>query len=309
MFDGIKNGSEVIKESLKVFRKHPMFLVPLFGCWLIYAPIVIYFTYFFHWKQHSTLQICFTIFFIVFIFSFILSFSNLLLLELIQQLESGKKFNLVSAFFEVVSKDLIKTLPIIFIWVIIWFILTAIEALLSKIENRSGEFSAENAAKTLAGYEHFSLSRAFFEALKKGVRMIVFLILPAIAWEDKSPVKATKKGLGVLKIHLAEFATGLALTELAAIIVFLPPAILFAISDVFEVTFPDFVWYITIIYCAFAWSFSLFLEQMFAAELYLWHLIWEKECSIAKAENRKLPKLREVKRPSVLDDVSDLLNI
>ncbi|KAF5416465.1 MAG: hypothetical protein C5S48_02795 [Candidatus Methanogaster sp.] len=248
-------------------------------------------------------------FFIVFIFSSILSFSNLLLLELIQQLESGKRFNLVSAFFEVVSKDLIKTLPITFIWVIIWFILTAIEALLSKMENRSGEFSAENAAKTLAGYERFSLSRAFFEALQKGVRMIVFLILPAIAWEDKSPVKAIKKGLGVLKTHLAEFTTGFALTELAATIVFLPPGILFVISDEFEVTFPDFVWYIAIIYCAFAWSFSLFLEQMFAAELYLWHLIWEKECSIAKAENRELPKLREVKRPSVLDDVSDLLNI
>lgn len=309
MFDGIKNGSEVIKESLKVFRKHPMFLVPLFGCWTIYAPIIIYFTYFFPWKQYSTLQIFFIVFFIVFIFSSILSFSNLLLLELIQQLESGKRFNLVSAFFEVVSKDLIKALPITFIWVIIWFILTAIEALLSKIENRSGEFSAENAAKTLAGYERFSLSRAFFEALQKGVRMIVFLILPAIAWEDKSPVKATKKGLGVLKTHLAEFTTGFALTELAAIIVFLPPGILFVISDEFEVTFPDFVWYIAIIYCAFAWSFSLFLEQMFAAELYLWHLIWEKECSIAKAENRELPKLREVKRPSVLDDVSDLLNI
>lgn len=309
MFDGIKNGSEVIKESLKVFRKHPMFLVPLFGCWTIYAPIIIYFTYFFPWKQYSTLQIFFIVFFIVFIFSSILSFSNLLLLELIQQLESGKRFNLVSAFFEVVSKDLIKALPITFIWVIIWFILTAIEALLSKIENRSGEFSAENAAKTLAGYERFSLSRAFFEALQKGVRMIVFLILPAIAWEDKSPVKATKKGLGVLKTHLAEFTTGFALTELAAIIVFLPPVILFVISDEFEVTFPDFVWYIAIIYCAFAWSFSLFLEQMFAAELYLWHLIWEKECSIAKAENRELPKLREVKRPSVLDDVSDLLNI
>jgi len=277
MFDGIKNGSEVITESLKVFRKRPMFLVPLFVCWLIYAPIIIYFEYFFPWKQHSTLQICFIIFFIILIFSFILSFSNLLLLELIQQLESGKKFNLVSAFFEVLLKDMIKTLPITFIWAMIWFTLTAIEALLSKIENRSEEFSAENAAKTLAGYGSFSLSRAFFEALQKGVRMVVFLILPAIAWEDKSPAKATKKGLGVLKIHLAEFATGFALTELAAIIIFLPPSILFLISSEFEVTFPDFVWHITIIYCAFAWSFSLFLEQMFAAELYLWHLIWEKE--------------------------------
>ena len=309
MFDGIRNGSEVIRESLKVFRKHPVFLVPLFGCWLMYAPIIIYFTYFFPWKQYSTLQISFTIFFVIFTFSFILSLSNLLLLELIQQLESGKKFNLVSAFFEVLSKDLIKTLPITIVWVIIWFILTLIEVLLSKIENGSEEFSAENTAKTLAGYERFSLSRAFFEALQKGIRMIVFLILPAIAWEDKSPIKATKKGLGVLKIHLAEFATGFALTELAAIIVFLPPTILFVISDELEVTFPDFVWYITIIYCAFAWSFSLFLEQMFAAELYLWHLIWEKECSMAKAENRELPKLRDVRMPSVLDDISDLLNI
>ena len=58
---------------------------------------------------------------------------------------------------------------------------------------------------------------------------------------------------------------------------------------------------------AFAWSFTIYLEQMFTAELYLWSLKWEQAVHKAQQENKPLPELIDVPRPSILDEVPDLL--
>ncbi len=308
MFQGIKNGWDLIKESIRVFNHHPKFLIPLLLTWVVYAPIVLYLKYWFNWDAYTTSQVFLIVFGVIFVFAFLLSFSCSMLLELIQQLESGQKMSVAKAFEYTLSHNTIRILPIVFVWTIIWFILLVIQALLSKDKKREKEsFSAENAAKTLAGYRSFSLSRAFFEALQKGVRMVVFLILPAIAWENLSFWQSVKKGLAVFRSNLSAFVTGFVLTGLAATIIFLPPALLFYISDELEVTFPDWVWLITIIYIAFGWSYSIYLEQMFTAELYLWNHKWEKEVAKAQQEGRPIPTLNQVPRPSVLDDVHELV--
>lgn len=137
--------------------------------------------------------------------------------------------------------------------------------------------------------------------------MVVFLILPAIAWDNLSFWQSVKKGLVTFKSNLSAFVTGFVLTELASFIIFLPPVILFYISDKLKISFPDLVWIITITYIAFAWSYSIYLEQMFSAELYLWNHKWEKEVARAQAENRPIPTLNDIPKPSVLDEVNDLL--
>ncbi|TSC54265.1 MAG: Uncharacterized protein LiPW31_188 [Microgenomates group bacterium LiPW_31] len=310
MFQGIKNGWDLIKESIRVFNHHPRFLVPLFITWLIYAPIILYLKYLFNWNAYTGIQILWILFGIIFIFAFLLSFSCSMLLELIQQLETGQRMSLTKALGYTLGQNILKIIPLVFVWAIIWFILTIIQVLLSKKKRESEKepFTAENAARTLAGFQRFSLSRAFFKALEKGVRMIMFLILPAIAWENLGFWKSVKKGLAVFQAHLSEFVTGFILTGVAAMFIFLPPAILFLISDKLEVSFPDSVWVATIIYIAFAWSYSIYLEQMFTAELYLWHLRWEKEVTKAQREIRPIPSMREVQRPSVLDEVHELID-
>lgn len=308
MFQGIKNGWSLIKESIRVFNHHPKFLIPLLLTWLVYAPIILYLKYWFDCDAYTTSQVFLIVSGVIFIFAFLLSFSCSMLLELIQQLESGQKLSVAKSFGYTLSHNTIKILPIVFVWTIIWFILLVIQVLLSKDKKREKEsFSAENAAKTLAGYRSFSLSRAFFEALQKGVRMVVFLILPAIAWENLSFWQSVKKGLAVFRSNLSAFVTGFVLTGLATTIIFLPPALLFYISGELEVSFPDWVWVITIIYIAFGWSYSIYLEQMFAAELYLWNYKWEKEVAKAQQEGRPIPSLNQVSRPSVLDDVHELV--
>lgn len=309
---GWGRGWQLILATLKILQRYPLFLIPIIIVWAIYAPIIIYLKYFFPWSSYSFGVDLGVVFFTLFIFSFIILFSCSVVLELIQQLETGKRLSLIGAFQETISKNMKKILPIALIWAIIWFILTIIEALLSKKKKGREEFNAENAAKTLAGYGEFSFSRAFIEALEKGIRMVVFLILPAVAWEDLSFIMAIKKGFRVLKAHLAEFASGYALTYAAAVIVFLPPAIIFELGTGRHgnpplIHFPDSVWTGVIIYIGFAWSFCMYLEQMFTASLYLWHLKWEKKVEVAKQQNQPLPDFKDVEQPSLLDNVPDLL--
>src|SRR3989344_3124160 len=239
MFQGIKNGWDLIKESIKVFNHYPKFIIPLLITWLVYAPIILYLKYWFDWDAYTGSQTFLIVFGIVFLFAFLLSFSCSMLLELIQQLESGNKMSVTKAFGYTLGHNTIKILPIVIVWTIIWFVLLVIQALLSKDKKREKEsFSAENAAKTLAGYRSFSFSRAFFQALQKGVRMVIFLILPAIAWENLSFWQSIKKGLAVFKTNLSVFVTGFVLTGLAASIIFLPPSILFYVSEKMELTLP-----------------------------------------------------------------------
>jgi hypothetical protein len=121
----------------------------------------------------------------------------------------------------------------------------------------------------------FSLTQTFMRALKERVRLVVFLILPAIAWENMSFVEAAEKGLVVPKTHLGEFARGYALTYAAA----------------------------AVIYCGLAWSFSLYLEQMFVAQLYLWHLKWERKFGVARLMKRPRPAFKEIEPPALLAQV------
>ena len=306
MFQGIKNGAGLIKEAIRALGRYPRMLIPLLLCWLVYAPLLVIFKFHIPWDSFDFPMQALIVFSAILLLSIIFSWSAFMLLELIRQIETDENWNMTKAIGKSITNTIIA-LPIAIVWAAIWFLLSLLETIFRRgSDDSDDEYNAENVAKTVAGFEEFSLSGAFFEALKKGVRMAAFLIYPAIAWEKLGTSSSVKKGLGVAKSHKSEFASGFVLTELAATIVFTPPAILFYISSKFDVSFSDPVWFGVMIYCAFAWSFSLFLEQMFVAELYLWHLTWEKEVDQAKIDGRPEPTLEDVKRPSVMDSVADL---
>ena len=304
MSQRLKNGYELLKDAIRALGNHPRMLLPLLGCWCVYAPVLVFLKFHLPWEEYALEIQALIVFGVILLFSIVFSWAAFMLLELIRQIETADRENVVTALFKSVANTVIA-LPIAVLWAVIWFLLSVVEAILSRGSDEddiddegASDFNAENVARTLAGAEKFSLTAAFFDALKKGVRMVAFLMYPAIAWEKLSVIKSMKKGIAVASTHKIEFATGFVLTELAAGIVFLPPAILFLLSGKFDVSFPDVVWFGTMIYCAFAWSFALFLEQMFVAELYLWHMHWEQEVTNAKASGRPEPALADVKRPS-----------
>lgn len=300
---------DLVGDSIEVFRHHPRFLVPLLAVWAVYAPTVLYLKYSVNWDVIPAERALLLNLGVVLLFAFLLACSCSVLLELIQQLESGQNPSLSRAAAATLRSNLLKMLPIILVWTVVWFVLLVIQAMLSKKKRRGAQesFSAESAAKTLAGYGQFSLSAAFFHALNKGIRMVVFLILPAIAWENLGFMRAVKKGLTVFRTHLAHFSAGFVLTELIAVVLFLPPAILFWISDALDVQFPSIVWVAIILYIGMAWSYSIYLEQMFTAELYLWHLKWEREVKARQLRGEQLPELEEIPLPHLLDEVHELL--
>lgn len=298
-------GWALIVHSLNVFKAYPSFLLPIFAVWGAYVPGVLYLKYGYRWEAHGPRQD----FAVAFLFIFALSFSILMscavVLEMIRQIETGRP-SLPRAIAKAFGQDMVRILPLALVWAIIWFVLTLIEAVLSKRRDHDdGALTAQNAAITIANYRNFSFSAAFIEAVNKGVRMVVFLIMPAIVWENLGFYEATKKGLAVLRAHLSDFGAGYALTYAAAAIVFLPPAIIFELGTGRHgnpplVHFPDSVWVGTIIYMGLAWSFCIYLEQMFMAQLYLWHMKWEESVSRAKTSNGPLPSFNDVACPELL---------
>jgi hypothetical protein len=309
-----RRGWKLIVQSMAAFQQYPYLILPILSVWLVYAPCVLYLKYYFDWNRHGVGDSLVVMFFFIAFLSFCILLACDVLLELIKQLEDGAP-SLMGALGATFRKDLMNLLPLALAWAFIWFALTLLEALFSRRDDQESsgdaELDAQSAFETLADFGNFSLGRAFLEAVKKGVRMLVFLILPAIAWEDMNFIDASKKGLGVLKAHLGEFARGYALTYAAAMVVFLPPAILFLIGTSHHrqpplVHIPEGVWVAATIYVGLAWSFSLYLEQMFVAQLYLWHMKWERKFEVARLSKRPLPAFGDIEPPALLAKVPDL---
>lgn len=298
-------GWELIVHSLNVFKAYPTFLLPMFALWTAYVPSILYLRYEYRWESHGAREDIALVFLFILALSFSILMCCAVVLDMIRQIETGEP-SLSRAIGKAFGSDMFRILPLAIVWALVWLVLTLIEAILSK--KRSGDneaLTAQNAAETIADYRYFSFSSAFIEALQKGVRMVVFLIMPAIVWQNLGFFDATKKGLAVLRTHLSDFGAGYALTYAAAAIVFLPPAIIFELGTGRHgnpplMHFPDSVWLGTIIYMGIAWSFCIYLEQMFMAQLYLWHMKWEESVAKAKLNHQPLPNFNDVARPELL---------
>ncbi|HZC37557.1 MAG TPA: hypothetical protein VE221_02650, partial [Sphingomicrobium sp.] len=240
-------GWGLIVHSLNVFRAYPSFLLPILAVWTAYVPSILYLRYEYRWEARGLRQDIAIVFFFIFALSFSILMCCAVVLDMIRQVEVGEP-SLFRAIGKAFGKDVFRILPLAIVWAIVWLILTLIEAILSK--KRGGDndtLTAQHAAETIANYRDFSFSSAFIEALQKGVRMVVFLIMPAIVWDNLGLYDATKKGLAVLRAHLSDFGAGYALTYAAAAIVFLPPAIIFELGTGRHgnpplMHFPDSVW-------------------------------------------------------------------
>jgi hypothetical protein len=309
IFNGIQRGWKLFRQSVRVFCDYPKLFVPILVCWLVYAPTVLFLELGLNVKKYTLGQNLLIIFGVIFLFAFLLTFSASVLLELIEQHEASESMDLSRAFKYTVTKNSYRLLPIIIAWTIVWFILLLVEAVFSSNESKDFEdrkLTVSNAAETLSGSGDMSLLSLISSGLRKGLRMFVFLILPAVAWEEKNAWQATKRGFAVLKSNPSTFATGFALTFMVAIFMSVPSSIILEIQNELDVVLPDWVWVTTILYMAFTWSYLMYLEQMFTAGLFLWHKNWEQAVKSAKEDGRQPPTMDEVDRPSILNDQSSL---
>lgn len=107
--------------------------------------------------------------------------------------------------------------------------------------------------------------------------MVVFLILPAIAWEDLSTSKAFAKGFKILGEEKKEFLVAYGITGIFTISVMLIPTIIYTINDKLSLNLPESFWIGVLVYMAFAASLSFLVEQLYVAELYFDYMKGEKK--------------------------------
>lgn len=306
----VKSTFQILGDTFKILIKYPVLFLPVLISWVFYGAIIIYFKYYFNWETITTTAMGFGLaFLIIFVFCFIFSVSSFVMLEIIQQIETKSKISMFKALDEVIRKDLLKAFPIMLVWAIIWFVIEVLELLFKRKDSDDGynERTYENMAKTLSGYESFSLWGLTFNLIKSGVRLIVFFIYPSIAWEDEGPINAVKKGFSGIKNNAAEFVTGFFSIEAVATLIFLPPGIMFWLSDDMNIKFSDTTWLWVIVYIAFASSLYLYLQQMFAALLYMWNMKWNRAVQKAMKDGMPVTNIHDIKKPDLLDDVPDLL--
>ena len=311
LFGRAKSGGQIIGAAIAAFKKYPKLLIPLLFSWIFYSGIIVYFNLIFDWKAlglGATLAVSFSV---VFSFSSILCFSASWLLEMIEQIETGKPPRTGAALRETIKLNLIRTLPIAFSWATIWFLLILVDVLTSKRKSGSSanrELTIKNATNLLIGTgSDFSWTKLSLEMIKKLVRMLVFLSLPAVCWRDMTGLAAMKEGIQTARLHAVEFFAGYMLSGAMAALVFLPAALPAYLDTKGLIHIPESGWPVIFVYLAFAWSFSIYIEQMFTAELYLWHLKWEAAVENAKRNGTSAPELSEVRRPSLIDDLAELV--
>lgn len=299
-------GWKILRAAVTVLRLYPALFVPVLFAWFVYAGGIVYWRFF--RVRDSFLPTIFESFLLILCFSFAIGFACLVLMNMIYELESGRTMSLARAAAKALFRDLFPSAPVLIVWGVVWTLLALIRALISSERDRSSdELSAENMAKELASYEEVSIWSVSISVMSKGARMIVFLILPAIAWEHIGPVRGTKRAFALIKARMMDFASGFVFTEFAAAVVFLPPGLFLQISSELDVRYPPWVWFLVIAYIAFAWSFSIFIEQLFCAELYLWNLKWHRAVERAISLKETPPIFAEIPRPSILDATPDLL--
>jgi hypothetical protein len=296
---GIAEGWKFFKTSFRILFKKPIFLLPIIISWVVAAGIILYARYYFPTTHSLFLDLLFVYLF-VFIIAYVIVLMNLLMLEFVQQIESGERISFSKAVKELFSWDAIAVIPLAIFFATVWFVILVLEVLTSKSRGkRKTEPSLRDAARTLGGAESgllswFGLGLEMFEKL---LRMSVFLALPAIAWENKGSFSAFRKSMEIIRKHPVEFLTAYTLTGFAAVLMALPLLPVFVLDDA-GVKFSDAVWLGVLIYECVIWSLNIYLEQMSVGLLYLWHLKWEKKGG--KGELSSIPK------PDLLDEIYEL---
>jgi hypothetical protein len=305
---GINDGWSLFKQALRVLWRRPAFALPILIVWCVYAPLILISRYQIPWHAFSYWEGLGIVFLEIAFLSYVILAGCAVMLEMIRQLEFGQTLSVGQAFKRWVERDMIRMLPLALVWAMVWFILSVLQALTSKRDKDSDnrQASLEDAARSLANIQEFSWSGVTLDALQKGGRMLVFLILVPMVWESAEFSAAVKKGFAALRGHIQDFIAGFGLTYATTGIIFLPVIIVVEAGTPHKGSpplyhFPPEVWVGVIIYIGLAWSLSMYLEQMFMANLYNLQMNWFKAAELAKANGEKVPEFRQMPLSKLMD--------
>jgi len=296
MFRRIGNAWRIMVKSVKFMFKKPLCLIPFVFALVLNIAFLVVIQLNVNLDTLSNGEMLGLVFLVIFVETFFVSIASLILLELLEQYETDGDMRFGKAIGDALTKDLFRALPIILGWSIIQFLIMILEAL----------FSGDSDGRGKSFLSRF-ISR-LFRAIKKGVRMGAMLIMAAIAWEDIPPGKAYQKGKSVYKSNFVEIASSIGISSLFSLLLILPLILIVIIISVANLQVGVWFIYLLMFYFAFMWSAGLLIEQLFAAELYLWYRVYEKEKEEAEYSNSTVPlSIHSVKKPSFFDEVPDFI--
>jgi len=314
------NSFSFIDSSFRVFLKYPKLLFPIILMWIIYIPILIYGINLINWRAENLWDIIYPLFFLYLIYVLLLSIACSTLLEMIQQTENKEKPSLVKSLKITFTENFNDMLPILIVWAVLWIVATTIEIIFSRVRkiyktfhdikstkiNEEVEDETEMAINFLKGDFKFTPSVFFIEVLKRGLRMIVLLIFPAIAWDNLDFYDATKKAFKIINSEFIVFASGFLTTGLVILFIFLPPVFALYMQYTGNANMGPFNYFVMVVYTLFALSYAIYIEQMFMAQLYLWYRKWEEIAMKSLEKGYKIPDIEDIPVPSLLDNINDL---
>lgn len=327
MFKNIKASWELIYDAILAFKHYPVLLVPLLAFSALFSGLLVYIVFHMGSTELSKAMLWSIIALVFFVYSFGLAASCSTLVELVRHIESGEKPSLGSALHATFTKNLPGLLLLSLFWLIVEIICFIISALISSVMERLNKHkritrfnqslqqaialqkaTPQNIATLMMGLTGSGDPNDIDNYLAKLARMSVFLAIPSISWEKGTAFSPLKRAWKIGKSNFGMFLSGFVLSELIATIVFLPPLALFiAQNEGFVV--PDFLWYLTIAYIVFGISCRLYLEQIFIAKLFLWHMKFEDAVATAKRDGNRVPSgIHEVARPKLMDDIAEFSN-
>lgn len=304
-FDGLAEGWYSFKNTVKFSLRNPILLIPM----LMAVGGIVYSVYY-AVTYTAILEISFIYAILIYavVVTFIVSVSSLILLELLEQKEKNQSMNFFIAFKDALIHDLWRALPLIVVWSILKFVLTLIEFAIMAAKAKAREKRKER-GRTFRGYQERRLGRQqnFIEMIQTGVRLTSMTILASIAWEPGSPFKAMGKGFRAYKNHLGNFVSGVGFSMLLKLLMIIPTGlVLYFVSETGTEVSGGLMLGL-LIYVGIIWAFSLMVEQVYVAELYLWYMSYEKESKIARDLGQDAPAhMGKAKKPSLFDNVADL---
>jgi hypothetical protein len=218
----------------------------------------------------------FQIFLMLLLITYSICIANMSMLELLQQSERSEELSFRKALKETVFSDALHAIPIAIIWAVMWFVILVLQALRRRQQSASAtqtQRSLQDAALTLGGMngESFSWFRLGLDMIEKLIRLIAFLSLPAIAWEDKGAFQALKRAFQIIRENPIQFLATYTLTSVASGIMLLPLIPIWLAAKA-GVHISDVIWTIVIIYEGITWSLTVYLEQMTLGLLYIQHV-------------------------------------
>jgi hypothetical protein len=290
--EGIRQGWTIYKRIFVFAITRPFVVIPFVlamgtAFYLMNLFIVTYDIYSF-----TEIELLLTLYLFSVISTFTISIASLFVVELLEQHETTGRMNPFTALIDMLTRDLWRALPFIFIWSIMDFIITLLIGFLRRLrQDKDGNTTRPPGPLELS-----------IKAFEKGLRMGMMLMFTIIGWEDISPMDAYRKGKNVFEYQLSTFLSGIGFSIITGLILVVPSLVVLMIAIPGNIKLMILLFYIP-----FAWGMGKLIEQLYVSELYLWYYKYMEARKLAKQHGDDVPEsLFSFPRPSFTDKVYDL---